>query len=160
MSRIVITVIGSVVPGTIAKLVVVPEPRSVNKNAKTSLNPHCHCPYSLEANIKSKLKSLEIGTKSNCKKAVSVIGSFCPVLALIASNVGSLLEFTWLLKLVSVYGPSVRFAIPVRKIIPSVKGKADPLPSNCATDCGDEYDILVGSIHDPFSNKFVKSVAE
>ena len=48
-------------------------------NAKTSLKPHCHSPYSLEANKKSKLKFDEYGIKSNSKKATSVMLTDCPV---------------------------------------------------------------------------------
>ena len=53
--RIVLTDIGTLVPGITAKLVVTPVLKLVNKNANTSLKPHCHCPYSLEAKTKSKL---------------------------------------------------------------------------------------------------------
>ena len=73
-----LTEIGVVVPGMIAKLVVSPVVKSVNKKAKTSLNPHCHCPYSLEANKKSNEKLVDKGTKSYCKKAASVMFADCP----------------------------------------------------------------------------------
>jgi hypothetical protein len=44
---------GSLVPGIIARLLVVFESKSVSKNANTSLELHWNSPYSLEANKKS-----------------------------------------------------------------------------------------------------------
>ena len=55
---------GSSVPGTIARFVVLPD-ESVSKNAKASVNVHWKVPYSSAAKIKSKLILLEIGTNSN-----------------------------------------------------------------------------------------------
>ena len=72
------TEIGVLVPGITAKFLVCPVLRLVNKKAKTSLETHCHWPYSLEANRKSKLKLLDKGTNSNSKKATSVSVEGCP----------------------------------------------------------------------------------
>jgi hypothetical protein len=50
LSLIFFTDTGSLVPGIIAKLLVVFESKSVSKNANTSLKLHWNSPYSLEAN--------------------------------------------------------------------------------------------------------------
>ena len=63
--RMFFTETGVDVPGITAKLDEIPVFKSVKTKAKTSLNPHWNSPYSLEANKKSKLNRLEIGTKSN-----------------------------------------------------------------------------------------------
>jgi hypothetical protein len=68
-----LTVTGKLVPGITAKLVETPVFKLVKTKAKTSLKAHWYSPYSLEANKKSKLKLFETGTKSNSKKATSVI---------------------------------------------------------------------------------------
>ena len=53
------TDIGELILGITPKLVFIPVVKSVKMNAKTSLKPHCHCPYSLDANKKSKVKLVE-----------------------------------------------------------------------------------------------------
>ena len=105
----------------------VPVVKSVKMNAKTSLKPHCHSPYSLEANKKSKLKFDEYGIKSNSKKATSVMLTDCPVWLLISSRSISLFVLSWLLKLSPVYVPWELRAIPLLIIIPSSIGKDELL---------------------------------
>ena len=83
--------------GVSAKFCEVPVLRSVRINATTSCEEHCHSPYSLEAKIKSKLKSLESGTKSNSKKAVSSIGALVPVASLMLCKYASPLVLSSLL---------------------------------------------------------------
>ena len=72
------TDIGVSVPGITAKFCVSPVSKLVNKKANTSLETHCHSPYSLEANRKLNRKLLDNGTKSNSKKAKSVKIDDCP----------------------------------------------------------------------------------
>ena len=64
---------GELMLGITPKLVFTPVVKSVNMNANTSLKPHCHSPYSLDANKKSKVKLEAYGIKSNSRKAVSII---------------------------------------------------------------------------------------
>ena len=99
LSLIFFTDIGELLLGITPKLVFIPVVKSVKMNAKTSLKPHCHCPYSLDANKKSKLKLEEYGIKSNSRKAVSVILTDWPVWLLISSRSISLFVLIWLLRL-------------------------------------------------------------
>ena len=59
LSLIFFTDIGELLLGTSPKFVLIPVVKSVNINANTSLKPHCHSPYSLDANKKSKVKLVE-----------------------------------------------------------------------------------------------------
>src|SRR5690606_25629884 len=104
---------------------VTPSVISVKMNAKTSLNPHWNVPYSSEANIKLKLISSVIATKSNSNE----------VALFNVPNTGGV----WAAKIadrsasppkppperIDVLGPGTEAALPDTKTIPSSKGNWD-----------------------------------